>query len=332
MRGRGSIFISYRRQETAANAGRLYDHLSERFGEDRVFMDIDSIAIGTDFTEAIAEAVSECDILLVLIGREWSTITDSAGRRRIDNPDDYVRVEIETALKRNIRTVPVLVDGAPLPRVDDLPASLRPLTRRQALELDYANFRSQITRLIAAVDEVIEPETTADDVMTERPAAAAATSLPGSGMLTLAREPSKWKDRLRAYEVVVDDNVIAKIKGGEQLDLPLAAGRHAIYLKIDWCRSRVVDVDVRPGGTIRLHCKSGSIQGLWRIEGYIDLIKVLDAPADPYATPYATESGTVDSSWPAGDGWSGVSFLARRGAKLRPAAAQANGMTGSRYR
>jgi TIR domain len=158
VRGRGGIFISYRREETAANAGRLYDRLSERFGEERVFMDVDSIDIGVDFTRAVIEAVSGCNILLALIGRDWSAITDSKGRRRIDNPDDFVRVEIETALQRDIRVVPVLVDGAVLPQANDLPPSLQPLTRRQALELSHTSFRSEISRLVAAVDEVVEAQ------------------------------------------------------------------------------------------------------------------------------------------------------------------------------
>jgi hypothetical protein len=158
LRGRGGIFISYRREETAGYAGRLYDRLSDRFGEDRVFMDVDSIAIGVDFTRAVIEAVSACNILLALIGQDWSAITDSEGKRRIDNPDDFVRVEIETALQRDIRVVPVLVDGAVLPQADDLPPSLRPLTRRQALKLSHAGFRSEISRLVAEVDKVLEAE------------------------------------------------------------------------------------------------------------------------------------------------------------------------------
>jgi hypothetical protein len=99
----GGIFISYRREDASPQAGRLYDHLSNRFGEDRVFMDIDSIAIGTDFARAIVEAVSGCSILLALVGRHWSAVTDVKGVRRIDYPQDFVRVEIETALQRNIR-------------------------------------------------------------------------------------------------------------------------------------------------------------------------------------------------------------------------------------
>jgi hypothetical protein len=158
LRSRGGIFISYRREETAAYAGRLYDRLSDRFGDDRVFMDVDSISVGIDFTRAITEAVSGCNVLLALIGREWSSITDGKGKRRIDNPDDFVRVEIETALKRNIRIVPVLIDGAMLPQADDLPPSLHSLVRRQALELSHASFRFEMPRLVAAIDEVIETE------------------------------------------------------------------------------------------------------------------------------------------------------------------------------
>ncbi len=153
---RGGIFISYRREDTAANAGRLYDRLSDRFGEDRVFMDVDSIAIGLDFTKAVIEAVSVCNILLVLVGGDWLTITDSRGRRRIDNPDDWVRVEIETALQRDIPIVPIVVDEAALPRAEELPPSLQPFVRRQAFRLSHTGFKSEIASLITAIDKVFE--------------------------------------------------------------------------------------------------------------------------------------------------------------------------------
>ena len=156
VRRRGGIFISYRREETHAYAGRLYDRLCDHFGEDRVFMDVDSIAFGVDFTKAVVEAVSECDILLVLIGRDWLVVTDSEGRRRIDNPNDWVRMEIETALQRDIRVVPVLTDGAVLPQAHDLPQSLQSLIRRQALALSHEGFRSEVARLMSAIDEVLE--------------------------------------------------------------------------------------------------------------------------------------------------------------------------------
>jgi hypothetical protein len=150
LRGSGGIFISYRREETAAQAGRLYDHLRDHFGEDRVFMDVDSITVGVDFTTAITEALSGCDILLAIMGRNWSAITDSKGQRRLTHPDDLVRIEIETA--------PVLVEGAVLPQTDDLPPSLRALIRRQAFGLSHAGFRSEVKRLIAGLDQVLDVE------------------------------------------------------------------------------------------------------------------------------------------------------------------------------
>jgi hypothetical protein len=149
--GSGSIFISYRRDETAGYAGRLFDHLAERVGEDRVFMDIDSIALGADFAREVRDAVSGCAAILVLIGRNWLAVTDRTGRRRIDDPDDWVRIEIETALQRDIPVVPILVEGAAMPEADDLPPSLQPLTRRQGLVLSHTGFRSEVSRLIASI-------------------------------------------------------------------------------------------------------------------------------------------------------------------------------------
>jgi parallel beta-helix repeat protein len=151
----GGIFISYRREETAGQAGRLYDRLSGRFGAGRVFMDVDSVAFGLDFIQAVTEAVAGCDVLLALIGRQWTDVADGRGRRRIDDPDDFVRVEIEAALQRDIRVVPVLVEGAVLPQAGDLPPELRPLVRRQALALTHAGFGTEVSRLIAAIEQVL---------------------------------------------------------------------------------------------------------------------------------------------------------------------------------
>jgi hypothetical protein len=102
------------------------------------------------------EVLPGCDVFLVLIGRDWSAVTDSMGTRRLDNPDDWVRVEIEAALQRDIRIIPILVDGAVLPQANDLPLSLRPLTRRQARELSHVSFQSDVMYLIADVDTVIK--------------------------------------------------------------------------------------------------------------------------------------------------------------------------------
>jgi hypothetical protein len=151
----GQIFISYRRGETAYPAGWLYERLADHYGSDQVFKDIDDIELGDDFVEVITGAVGSCDVLLALIGDQWLTITDAHGRRRLDDPDDFVRLEIEAALARNVRVIPVLVDGAAMPSAEELPDSLDRLARRQALELSPARFEFDTSRLLRRLDEVL---------------------------------------------------------------------------------------------------------------------------------------------------------------------------------
>jgi TIR domain/Sel1 repeat len=153
------IFISYRREDSGGWAGRLYDRFSQHFGRDNVFMDIDTIEPGLDFAEVIEQAVSSCDALVALIGRQWLTITDDAGRRRLDNPEDFVRLEIAAALTRKIRVIPVLVQDAPMPRPADLPDDLKRLSRRNALEISDIRFHSDVNRLITVLDSVLSGAT-----------------------------------------------------------------------------------------------------------------------------------------------------------------------------
>ncbi|MFZ0161316.1 MAG: toll/interleukin-1 receptor domain-containing protein [Kineosporiaceae bacterium] len=151
----GRVFISYRREETAYAAGWLYDRLAEHFGEDQVFKDVDSIEMGDDFVKVITTAVGSCDVLLALIGDRWLTITDEQGARRLDQPDDFVRREIEAALTRDVRVVPILVEGARMPRTEELPQSLVPLVRRQALELSPSRFSFDTGRLLTVLDRTL---------------------------------------------------------------------------------------------------------------------------------------------------------------------------------
>ena len=151
----GRIFISYRRGETAYPAGWLYERLADHYGSDQVFKDVDDIELGDDFVEVITGAVGSCDVLLALIGGQWLTITDAHGRRRLDDPDDFVRLEIEAALARNVRVIPVLVDGAAMPSAEELPNSLAGLARRQALELSPDRFEFETGRLLRLLDEVL---------------------------------------------------------------------------------------------------------------------------------------------------------------------------------
>jgi hypothetical protein len=154
----GRIFISYRREETAYPAGWLYDRLANHFGGDQVFKDVDSIQLSDDFAEVITRAVGSCDVLLALIGNEWLTVTDEHGRRRLDYPDDFVRLEIEAALSRKVPVIPILVDGARMPRADELPASLARLTRRQALELSPNRFEADTSRLLRVLERTLAEE------------------------------------------------------------------------------------------------------------------------------------------------------------------------------
>jgi hypothetical protein len=160
---RGRIFISYRRDETAYPAGWLFDRLAQHFGSAQVFKDVDSIELGDDFVEVISRAVGSCDVLLALIGDQWLTITDLHGRRRLDDPDDFVRLEIEAALARKVRIIPILVDGADMPRADELPAGLSGLVRRQALELSPSRFEYDTSRLLKVLDTTLAEMRPAQD-------------------------------------------------------------------------------------------------------------------------------------------------------------------------
>ena len=146
------IFISYRRSDSAGYAGRLYDALSARFGEDRVFMDVDQIPIASDFREVIADALARTDLVLVLIGPSWLSIADRDGGRRLDDPGDLVRLEVVEALRRDVRVLPVLVQGAQMPDAEDLPAPLAGLARIQALELSDRRWRSDLEEFVEAVN------------------------------------------------------------------------------------------------------------------------------------------------------------------------------------
>lgn len=147
------IFLSYRREDSADIAGRIFDHLERRFGRDRLFLDVDAIPYGDDFRHRIDDALNHTGVLLALIGDRWLDAEDDpAGRRRLDNPDDYVSVEIASALERGITVVPVLVGEAQMPRAADLPARLAELSYRNAAEVRSGrDFSSQINRLGDAI-------------------------------------------------------------------------------------------------------------------------------------------------------------------------------------
>ena len=155
-RSGAGIFISYRREDERNFAGRLYERLARHYDEHLIFMDVDSVELGLDFTEVIDHRLAQCSVVLVVIGNKWVNCTDSDGRLRLDNPDDFVRLEVESALaRRDVRVIPILVDGASVPKSIDLPESLRSLTRRNALNMSHESFGTDFGRLHRTLERTI---------------------------------------------------------------------------------------------------------------------------------------------------------------------------------
>lgn len=162
------IFISYRREDSAGHAGRLFDRLCAHFGKDSVFMDVEGIEAGVDFVETIEQAVGGCDVLLAVIGRGWLDSKNSQGDRRLDDPQDFIRLETAAALARKIRVIPVLVEGAQMPPAESLPVELRTLTRRQAVELRDSRWEDDIQALVNVLERVLAQTTPAPARATEK--------------------------------------------------------------------------------------------------------------------------------------------------------------------
>lgn len=174
MSAQAQIFISYRREDAAGYARAIYDALAQVFGADRIFIDVDDIPAGQSFVDVIERAVGDSRVLLVVLGTRW--LGERPGQPpRIDDPGDFVRLEVGTALARGMRVVPLLIDGAPLPSAAQLPEDLRGLLVRNALEVGNTRFASDIERLVQALRESVEA-----------PAAQASAGAPGP------RRPWLW--------------------------------------------------------------------------------------------------------------------------------------------
>ncbi len=187
-----AIFISYRRQDAEGQAGRLFDDLVERFGAEAVFMDVAAIEPGRDFRRAIEQHVGSCGVLLAVMGREWIGARNEAGDRRLDDPLDFVRLETASALKRDIPVIPVLVQGARMPRPDQLPGDLVELAYRNGVELTHARWESDVGVLCKALAAHVQPQAP----VTPQPAAA--VDKPGAAQGTNAAPPAAKRWRMPA--------------------------------------------------------------------------------------------------------------------------------------
>ncbi len=182
------VFISYRRSDSPDATGRIYDRLVGEFGRAQVFKDVDSIPLGRDFRGHLNDIVGNCGVMLAIVGPHWTQARNSAGQRRLEDPDDFVRIELETALARDIPVVPVLVGHAQLPVASELPGSLASLVFRQSIEVrPDPDFHNDATRLVTALRAILDPEAVAAAAAAEQAAAAIARSAAATGMQSSRR-------------------------------------------------------------------------------------------------------------------------------------------------
>jgi len=153
------IFISYRRSDNPDATGRIYDRLVAEFGKAQVFKDVDSIPLGQDFRGHLNDIVAHCGVMLAIVGPGWMDARNAAGKRRLDEADDFVRIELEAALARDIPVVPVLVGHAPIPLASELPESLASMAFRQSINVrPDPDFHNDVTKLVGAMRGILGPD------------------------------------------------------------------------------------------------------------------------------------------------------------------------------
>ncbi|MHB8571984.1 MAG: TIR domain-containing protein [Candidatus Dormibacteria bacterium] len=260
------IFISYRRSDTSGYAGRLADRLSARFGVQQIFRDIDTLKPGVDFVAAVDDAVKSCDALIVLMGKDWLNARDAQGNRRLDNPNDFPRLEISAALSRDILVLPVLVEGAVMPSPEELPEPLQKLSRINALDLSDARWDYDVQRLIKGLESAV----------TSTPAAAESHSGPA---MAVQLEPRTVTGRLSATGELTVAN-----RGADHMRVSVTARAPGGRLDFTILPPRLL---VNPGGSAvsRITVRAGSP---------VVLGAAVEHTYEVSATPDGGESVTVD--------------------------------------
>ena len=150
------VFISYRRDEVLAMPAVFWIGWRTSLGRNVLFMDVDAIPLGTNFAKVLHEEVAKCAVLLAVIGPNWSDARDENGNRRLDDPNDFVRIEIAAALQRNIPVIPILLDGARIPKANELPKDVKELTSRNGLDVRHASFHEDMDRLIRGLKKQVD--------------------------------------------------------------------------------------------------------------------------------------------------------------------------------
>jgi hypothetical protein len=221
----GGIFICYRRADAEGWAGRLSDSLKTELGNVNIFRDIDDIPPGVEFDTYINEAVGSCDVLIALIGPHWLTIKDKKGIRRLDDPADFIPLEILTALKRNVRVIPALVGGAQMPEMDQLPEGIKALARRQAYELSDARWADDTRKLAQVLGPIVKRQHSLSRNRKIAVTALVALLVIGSGAFGF----KLWKDRqaeiARQAEEKVEKERLAALKAADERQAELERQR-----------------------------------------------------------------------------------------------------------
>lgn len=263
-----ALFISYRRLDDAGEAGRLYDRLKKRFGDD-VFMDVEGgIQPGEPFAEVIARRLRGCKAVIVVIGPRWSSATDAEGRRRLENPEDWVRIEIATALRHGIDVYPVLVDGASMPRSDELPEELAPLAGRQALAVRNDSWDFDVGNLIHALERVV-PRRILRKWRMPAAVAVAALGIALALRLTMGAPDAGQASFLEVALHAVEADERGAVLAASRFDSPDGTYPDSILERVvDW----IADT---------LHVEPSSPTDLARV--------VVDVPADLESSPYRVE-------------------------------------------
>jgi hypothetical protein len=197
-----SVFISYRRKDSEGESGRLFDDLASHFGSQSVFMDVSAIEPGRDFRKAIDLSVTTCSVLLAVIGQDWLELKDPAGHRRLEDGNDFVRLELASALRRDIPLIPVLVRGAKMPDVDQLPPDLKELVYRNAVELTHARWKSDVQLLIQALRPYLDVQA---DVLPRGHEAAESPNAAPAAESTTSRTPLPRADTATAGRFIQPD-------------------------------------------------------------------------------------------------------------------------------
>ena len=256
------IFISYRREDASAHAsGRLHALLKQRFGSDAVFFDIE-IEPGADFVDTIEQAVGSCDVLLVVISRTWLECVDSAGTRRLEKNGDFVRLEIETALLGNVLLIPILIDGAQMPEAEMLPGKLKPLARRQAVELRHSHWETDVEVLMAALEKTIartgKNETT-EAQATQNPAPHTTSLTPGEARIQLRQCSLSYTPETFLGCVEKGDayGVQLFLAAGADPDTRDREGTTALMLAIDKQQSDVFEILLAAGANVNAQDQYG---------------------------------------------------------------------------